>query len=473
MDISRFFDRVVVINLKRRPDRLFNFWSEIERHQWPFVRPQVFEAIDGSSGVVPMPAGWTGGGGAWGCMQSHRQILERALMDGVKHLLVLEDDLCLRPSFLDEITDFLTRVPSDWDQLMLGGEHVGRDPFPIKPGVLRIRRCHRTHAYAIRGKFMRALYKYWVSSSGHCDQRMGEIQYRHRVYAPDPFIVGQGGGKSDVGNSFYARHFWTPPARQMPVILLQAPREVVDVLRNHGFHTGYYRDPESQLDLGLCDLFNYPEAQRPGRLADWIELVQREADDMRGAVCTIWHPRVTVDLIRKSTKGKIYEINATTVEDALSQVPSQLKIGLRSQLPYHVVVVLQAPRDVAADLRSAGFHFGYMRDKATDIDLGLMEIFGGSGSAPASDGPAVPEETPLEKLRRWIRDLCHEAEAIHNGIVTIWHPSASIDMVKAATEHPVACIAAETTEAAMEQWRRIVAERQQPAAQSTNAGTPG
>jgi len=461
MEISHFFDRIVIINLKRRPDRLFTFWGEIDRHQWPFMKPQVFEAVDGSGGVVPLPSDWTAGAGAWGCMQSHRQVLERALMDDVKQLLVLEDDICLRPSFLEEITEFLRRIPSDWDQLMLGGEHVGRPPHRVKQGVVRVSRCHRTHAYAVRGRFMKALYKYLVSTSGHCDQRIGEIQHRHRVYAPDPFIFGQNRGKSDIGPSFHSRQFWAPSFGSLPVLLLRAPQSVVEVLRKHGLHTGYYRDPETDLDLGLCDLFSKPQDEWPSLLSAWITCVQQEASDAKGTMCTIWHPKAGSDLVRHCTKGKVYEIDASSVEEALSQVPAHLKIGMRAQLSSHVVVVLDAPRHVVGELRSAGFHFGYTRDEETDIDLGLTHIFREADEVPPGADPtyvprAITREERIEGLRGWIHELCDEAESIHNGVVAIWHPSATVDLAASATTHPVVGIRGSTTEEILDQWKSFV-----------------
>jgi GR25 family glycosyltransferase involved in LPS biosynthesis len=87
MSISQTFDRVVLINLARRSDRLATFRAELERVKWPFKEPQIFEAIDGGSGRVPCPAFFKQGGGAWGCRQSHISVLERAIQDGVRHLL--------------------------------------------------------------------------------------------------------------------------------------------------------------------------------------------------------------------------------------------------------------------------------------------------------------------------------------------------------------------------------------------------
>lgn len=40
-----FFERVYVINLKRRPDRLRTCLARLQRHGWPFKPPQVYAAI--------------------------------------------------------------------------------------------------------------------------------------------------------------------------------------------------------------------------------------------------------------------------------------------------------------------------------------------------------------------------------------------------------------------------------------------
>jgi hypothetical protein len=203
--MSYIFDRVVVVNLKRRPDRLESFRAQLEKHGWPFKEPDVFEAVDGYA-VSPPPDWLPRHRGAWGCLQSHRQILERAMADGVKSLLVLEDDLCIRGG----VEEFFEKVPGDWDQLMLGGQHMQKPP-QVSQGVVRCLNTQRTHAYAVRGRFINDLYATWhtIVTPVHCDHIMGPMQSRYKVYAPEPFLFGQAEGASDVMPGQYNQvQFW-------------------------------------------------------------------------------------------------------------------------------------------------------------------------------------------------------------------------------------------------------------------------
>jgi hypothetical protein len=442
LGLKGLFDRVVVVNLKRRPDRLASFQNMIREHGWPFAPPQAFEAIDGGSDKVPVPIGWNAGGGAWGCMQSHRQILERALMDDVRALLVLEDDACVRPTFLGDVASFFESVPSDWEGLMLGGQHINLRPDPVRPGVVRCRNTQRTHAYAVRGRFLRDLYQKWCSSSGHCDHVLGPFGARYKVYAPDPFIFGQSPGRSDISGSRNPRKFWVPPTGDPPVVLLRAPRTVAVALRRYGFHRGYTREAVTDIDKGLQAIFadkGRTTQERVAKLRDWIEMIQWEVASAEGLVCTVWHPEATLDLVRAACKGKVVEVAADDVESALRQYPAQASHG-PSDSRQAVVVLLKAPQAVVRELRAHGFHTGHWRDRDSDIDNGLLSIF------------ASPQDR-VRRLSEWIELLQGEAEQIETGVVTVWHPEATRDLVEAATADRVVELAGDSVAAVLAAWK--------------------
>lgn len=422
------FDRVYLINLKRRPDRLAAFRNMQADNGWQLPEPIIFEAIEGDK--VGVPDYFKQGGGAYGCLRSHVTCLERVLMDDLETVLMMEDDCTWFPDAWQRLKAFMQSVPEDYQQVMLGGQHT-QPPVPVKPGVLRCRNTQRTHAYAIKASAIKSLLKVWSTSGVHIDWVMGPWQADKAVYCPSSFIFGQAGGKSDISGQTNPPKFWIPPG-EMPVIFLTAPPEVVMKLRSFGFHTGYSRDSEG-FDKGLQAVVKTYD--KPKALRRWLDTIQWECASDLGTVATIWHPDITADLV-KQVSNNVIEVTGETVEECLACVSG---LNLKKNLSATHVLVLRASREVADNL--PGFHRGFWCDPVTGQDNGQRE------AAVARDKPS--------RLRKWLSQVAPEAERI-GAVPLVWHDGISLADVQACTDRKVIEITASSVDDVKRQWKAAV-----------------
>ena len=210
-------DRVVCVNLDRQPERWRSFTAQIGA-DWPFGSVERVAGIEGRE--LECPDWWDTGPGAWGCLQTLLGIFRTALDDGVKGLLVFEDDAVFPADFPKQVGEFIEHVPDDWEGLYLGGEHLYSDlrpPVAVNDYVLRGTNVCKTHAIALRGGYLEMAYNYcsdmrdWSRYRGfHIGHRLGLLHEtgRYNVYAPVQWLVGQAAGRSDVSMRMEELRFW-------------------------------------------------------------------------------------------------------------------------------------------------------------------------------------------------------------------------------------------------------------------------
>lgn len=195
----------------------------------------------------------------------------------------------------------------------------------------------------------------------------------------------------------------------------------MEALRKKGFHSGYTRDPATGIDVGLRDLFAdkaLAETERNSRLKSWIKTIQWEVTSMVGpAICTVWHPEARGEIVRPLVRGKVLEITAATVGEALSQVPPDICTPEREVIR---VVLLRSAREVMDALREHGWHSGHWRDARTGQDNGVRRLF----------ISAKGFEARRAGLHKIVHTLHEELLEIPNGIVPLWHDEITADMVE-------------------------------------------
>ena len=214
--LSEMFERVYVINLPRRKERLETFFRQVPA-DWPFRYPTQYAAVDG--GLATQPDWWNGGGGAWGCYKTHLRILEDCLNHEINSVLILEDDAVFVEGFTEKIQTFWKHLPEDWGMVYFGGQHIQENqglPRKINEWVYHPFNINRTHCYGVRGrKMLERVYKHLNNFSNwkvahHIDHYLGELhkQLETGFYAPKEWLVAQSEGKSDIcGKDLESRLF--------------------------------------------------------------------------------------------------------------------------------------------------------------------------------------------------------------------------------------------------------------------------
>tara|TARA_Y100000401_G_C8324835_1_gene227508 strand:+ start:837 stop:1526 length:690 start_codon:yes stop_codon:yes gene_type:complete len=220
--LTDWFDRVFVINRPDRPKRLARFIKHInETGVANRDRVLVFPGVMGEK--VTCPKDWAAGAGAWGCFRSHSNIVESVIMErevlgeGLESVLILEDDVEFTNNPLALLHDFMSKLPSDWDQLYLGGQHRVKPIETETEGILRGISINRAHAYALNCKVYKKFYShinyspnYYGKKNHHFDHQL-EIAHRKQdwnVYCPSVWLAGQCAGKSDICSDHLESRIW-------------------------------------------------------------------------------------------------------------------------------------------------------------------------------------------------------------------------------------------------------------------------
>lgn len=187
MRLNDYFDRVAVINLDRRTDRLISFESQAKDLGIDFAR---YSAVDAQAlDISAMTA----------CRQSHHKVLTDAAADGVRRLLVLEDDAEFRENFNEDFARLVSVLPDDWQMFYLGANVSSPVDIGIQ-GLCKSNAALTTHAYGVKAEMFDTLIQANQDKRYPIDLIYSDLHPRFQVYVAWPGLVGQRSSFSDIEN---------------------------------------------------------------------------------------------------------------------------------------------------------------------------------------------------------------------------------------------------------------------------------
>jgi len=133
--VNDFFDKVYLINLKRRPDKLKISTDLLNKLGIVF---EVFNGVDFCDGIPadypnqPKSQFLINKPGAFGCLMSHMKIISDAKKKKFDKILILEDDIAASENFINLFDQKVKDLPADWKLFYLGGSgHTGIDEHSV------------------------------------------------------------------------------------------------------------------------------------------------------------------------------------------------------------------------------------------------------------------------------------------------------------------------------------------------------
>lgn len=204
------FERIVCINRDDRPDRWKKFLEGFNSIvNSPFKSVERVSAFTPDTVPIPQPIWYDAhGDGSWACYLSHMYQIKRAIDDGVKSLLIFEDDAVFEPDFRQHYDKFFFNVPNNWEVVYLGGKHK-RKPKMTAPWFSMCSDTVLHHAWGMRNKGLLKVYEHLNDFEGlqHLKHRKqnkdqwiaeGIFNNKFKTYAPSKvWMVHQDAGYSD------------------------------------------------------------------------------------------------------------------------------------------------------------------------------------------------------------------------------------------------------------------------------------
>ena len=195
------FDKVFLVNLDKRTDRLENFQKQVTEYNLGDY--QRVSAIDGTTIDLKNYTNRLRPG-ELGLILTNLSIIKLAKENKYETILILEDD-CNFSEEIKKVDEYFSLLPLDWDMLYMGGNHNTHmgvtPPIKVNEKVMKLHSTYSTHFIGMKSTLYEHIESMLSRYQEPLDLSYVRLQKIFNIYSFYPAIANQIVDYSDIQNN--------------------------------------------------------------------------------------------------------------------------------------------------------------------------------------------------------------------------------------------------------------------------------
>lgn len=199
---NEYFDKIYLINLSKRKDRLKRCALEfdkfgIEAYRWNAVNSDSENFFWKRNNTrEEKRIGWTKGAAA--LCYTTIEIIEDAIKNNYRSILILEDDVYFKEFSPHYVNSLMKKIPKDWEMINFGYQDV-RESYLINESVRKTTGSLYCHCYGVKN----SVYKNYLTELKNIDKPIDiitceKIHSRGKSYSPSINVAFQHSDYSNI-----------------------------------------------------------------------------------------------------------------------------------------------------------------------------------------------------------------------------------------------------------------------------------
>lgn len=182
---TNYFDKIYVVNLAKRTDRMEQAKAQLDKYNIPFERWEAIENLDGAEGL----------------RLTMIELFTHCVENNYQHCLIFEDDVDIIDATINEVMEeVIQQIPYDYDIIYLGCQLSTMPTGFYWTHLLKSRNMQSTHAAFYSLKCMKQILSSdFFAPIDNCLIKL--IQSKDTCYAVYPILCSQIVSKSDIYTS--------------------------------------------------------------------------------------------------------------------------------------------------------------------------------------------------------------------------------------------------------------------------------